>query len=436
MEVLFQAVLQQSLEFKDFSALFNVIIALLQANRNQLYIIDKDIVHFALDLLHHSYYQTVPTSSPTSLPTEEELELTSMRGDLLIVLANIGYHPEFVAKYGLLDSPLIDTLLSWLPTQHEELQTCSCIMLGNMAQSQSICRVMVDRHRLHIIIFNVIKTSYHHSVLFSALGFLANLAWLPDVKEILGGMGVILEMARFWKAPPIDRVSVKVTWRVVKESMNNVSRLLAPFLGGEEAPGNDLEQVNGHTFNLTPTPAAGYDHTKTYLSLLLSAFDDSDSPELKFEVANLVHAILWTIYNSGLAASPDSTKDLLLRIYQHHPGFAKPLGLMVQNGSPEIRSKGWFAMALMARTDEGAVALGFLLSDMEVSEALQATIRGQATSSYKQAPSAVTELGPEAEVPTSNEAGLMIDSDAEMKLAICRDNAMVMVHEILKHKVG
>lgn len=436
MEVLFQAVSQESLGFKNFSALFNGITALLQANQNQLYIIDNDLVLSALNLLHRSYYQAIPTSSPTSLPTEEELELTSMRERLLAVLTNVGCHSEFVAKYGPLDSPLIATLLSWLPTPHEELQICSCVMLGNMAQSQSLRRIMVDRYGLHIIVFNVVKTSWHLSLRFSALGVLANLSLLPDVKEVLGDMGVISEMARFWNAPPSDQASVRVTWRVVKESINNVSRIVAPLLGGDEARGNNLEKVDGHTVNLMPSPGAAHDDSKTHLSLLLSIFDDSHSPELQLEVAHLVHGILWTVYNSGVAASPNSTKDLLLRIYRHHPSFAKPLGLMVQNGNPEIRSRGWFAMALMARTDEGAVALACLLADMGVSQALQATIRGQATSSYAQAPSAVTELRSEAETPTSDEAGLALNPEAEMMLAICKENALIMVHEILKHEVG
>lgn len=436
MEVLFQAVLQQTLELKDFSSLSNVIIALLQAKRNQLYIIDKDIVQLALNLLHQSYYQPIPASSPTSLPTEEELELISMRRGLVTVLADIGYLPEFVTKYGRLDSPVIDTLLSWLPTQHEELQTCSCIMLGNMAQSRSTCRVMADRHRLHIILLNVVKTSYHHSVLFPALGFLANLVWLPDVKEVLGDRGVISEVARFWTAPPLDQVSVRLTRRVLKESMNNVSRLLSPWLGPEGTPGNDLPEVNSHTFDHASIPATENDHEKTYLSLLLSAFDESDSSGLKFEVANIVHAIFWTIYNSGVATSPDFIKDLLFRIYGHHPNVANPLGLMVQNGNPEIRSRGWFAMALMARTNEGAVGLGFLLTDKEVFEALQATVRGRPTSLHTQATLATTESGPDAADSASSEAGLRVESDAMMKLGICRDNAMVMVHEVLKNEVG
>ncbi|MCJ1243315.1 hypothetical protein MMC30_000512 [Trapelia coarctata] len=425
MEILFQATIEHTIEFDDFCALFNVIIAHLQAKRNQRYLIDQDMVQLALSLLHESYSQTLHNSSSASLPTEEEKELKSMREGLVTVLADISCLPEFATKYGSLDSSVANTLVRWLRSQHTELQTCSCIMLGNIAQSESTCRLMVHQH-LYMILFNLIKTSSHTSVLFAALGFLGNLASLAEAKGPMRQMGIIPEMARFWKAGPLALVSIKLTWRVMKGSMDNVSRLLAPLSGGEEGPVNELEGAYGHASNLAATGMPSFaefnDPVKTHLSLLLSAFEQFDNSELKLEVGYLVHTMLWTIHSSAAAISPGSKEALLMAMYRRHPNIAKPLGLMVQNGNPEIRSKGWFAMALMARTIEGAVSLEFLLSG-ETLAALRAAIGGQSTTA-------------EAEPPASGEARLGADQEAEMKMNICRDNATVMVHEILKNGSG
>lgn len=426
MERLFQVVLQHTLEFDDYCALFNVIIAHLQAMRNQTYLIGHDMVQLALSLLHESYSHYFSTSSSTSPPTEEEKELISMREGLVTVLADISYLPEFATKYGSFNSSVINTLMSWLTLQHTELQTCSCIMLGNIAQSESTCRLMAHK-RLYMILFNIVKTSSHTSVLFAALGFLGNLASLAEVKGSLGDMGIIPEIARFWKAGPLDHVSIKLTWRVMKGSMDNVSRLLAPLSGEEEGPSNDLGEADGHASNPAatgmPSSAEFEDPVKTYLSLLLSTFEQTDNSELKLEVGYLVHTVLWTIHSAGAATSPEPKEALLIAMYRRHSTLAKPLGLMVQNGNPEVRSKGWFAMALMARTIEGAVSLEFILYG-EVFEALRAAIGGRSTTAA------------ETEPPAPSEAGLGADQEVGMKLSICRDNATVMVHEILKNGVG
>lgn len=398
MEILFQAALQRDLEFEDFCSLFTVILGHLQAKRNQSYIIDHDMVPLALTLLHQSYSQQGSTSSSDAPPAEQQQELKSMREGLVTVLADVSYCPEFATKYGGLESSATDTLMKWLTAHHPELQICACLMLGNMARSEQTCRIMTDRHQLYMIVFDLVKISSHSPLLFPALGFLGNLASLPDVKEYLGDMGIIPEMARFWTAELLAYVSIKLTWRVVKGSMGNVSRLLAPV------PAND--------------------HSETYLSLVLSAYEKSHNSELKLEVGYLVHAILWTFYSSGVATSPDSKEALVPDMCRCHFNLAQPLALMVRNGNPEIRSKGWFAMALMARTLEGSIALDDVLHG-EAFEALEATIRGQPSSLSTESTSATTEPGPETGTP-----------DVAMILRVCRDNASVMVHEILKHGVG
>ena len=423
MEILFRAALQDTIVVDDFCALFNVIITHLQAERNQHHLIDQDLVQSALSLLHESYSLTFPTSSTASLPSEEEKELVAMREALVIVLADVSYLPQFATKYGSLNSPVINTLVGWLNLQHTDLQACSCIMLGNITRSDSACRLMVNR-QLYMILFNLVKTSPNTSVLFAALGFLGNLASLAEVQGFLGDMGIIPEMARFWNAGPLAHVSIKLTRRVMKGSMDNVSRLLVPLSGGEEGPNNDFGEADGHASTLAatgmPSSAEFTDPAKTYLSLLLSAFEQSNIAELKLEVGYLVHTVLWTIHSSGATTSPESKEALLVAMYRRHATIARPLGLMVQNGNPEIRSKAWFAMALMARTIEGAVSLEFILHG-ETFDALRAAIGSQPI------------MTAEAEPPTSSEA---VDKDVAMKLSICRDNATVTVHEILKNGVG
>jgi adenosyl cobinamide kinase/adenosyl cobinamide phosphate guanylyltransferase len=103
----------------------------------------------------------------------------------------------------------------------------------------------------------------------------------------------------------------------------------------------------------------------------------------------------------------------LRKLYDLHEGVARPLGAMTtQTQWPVVRSEGWFALALMANSKSGCMAVVDCLQNEEMMELLKATLKAD-TSSQR-----------EAEEASSSQ----IFKD--------RDNAFVLVQELLKNEVS
>ena len=66
------------------------------------------------------------------------------------------------------------------------------------------------------------------------------------------------------------------------------------------------------------------------------------------------------------------------QFFDYHPDVGRPLSFMVsQKKWPVVRSEGWFAMALMARTPEGAIVISDILHDVQVFQPLVELLTGQ-----------------------------------------------------------
>ena len=398
----------------------------LKLERYQTHMIGMNLVDVPLRLLLRLSSQ--PPSLELSSPlgsyhfppmrdTEEEKELSVVRGNIINALSDISSLPQFAAKYASLESSLTDTLLIWLSALQPQLQLCSCIMLGNLARSDLVCQLMISKRKLHLNLLNILKTSSNTQVLHSVLSFLRNLGLLPQNKQTLGESNIIPALAHFWTVetmPQIAHAAVSLMRQLINGCADNISRLLVPLSADEESPAN----------------------SRTYLSLILSLFEKSDDMTIKVETARIVAAIFRTIYKSD-ASTPASFRDITLdRLYSLHPNIGRPLAVMVsQSQWPVMRSEGWFTMALAARTEEGSLAMDSVL-EVNVLDALQRTICG--TSGHMLAAplySAGTEEETESETAVPGTTGSEIDKGPNIN-AKDRENAIVLVNELLKNRVS
>ena len=364
----------------------------------------------------------VPTIGSMVVPVREageEEELSRIRKSIIQALSDVSALPEFTAKYYSLDSNLIESLTKWLTASLPQLQLCSCIILGNLARSDNICIAMVSHLGLHRDLIMILKGSSDTQVIHSALGHLRNLALPQGNKNTLGDAGTIEALARFWTSetlPQISHLAAGVARQLVNGSLANVRKLLTSLSPDPESPA----------------------HSRTYLSLLLSVFERSDETTVKMEIARVVTAILRCIHSDN-NLQPRGKEDILHRLYSLHGNIGNPLGTMVsQSRYPIIRSEGWFAMALVARSQEGSTAIHGVVSDVSVFSALEATVRGESSqsSSGQRSSTASTPLRDvvsplSADSPT----GPSLQESQEMGVRD-RQNAMVLVNELLRNGVG
>ena len=427
-EVLLRAATKSNLEVDDCVSLVDSAVAHLKVERHQQYIISNNLSDIPLTFLVRSYFpeatlsgSNVPTTGSMTAPARElgeEEELMRVRKSIIQTLSDVSALPEFTAKYSSLDSTLIQSLVKWLSAALPQLQLCSCIILGNLARSDAVCIDMVSRLRLHRDLVQILRGSSDTQVLHSALGHLRNLALPQENKNALGDAGAIEALARFWTSeslPQISHLSAGVIRQLVTGSSTNIRKLLIPLTSDQESPA----------------------HSRTYLSLLLSVFERSDENTVKMEIARVIAAILRCIH-SDQTLQPLTKTDLLHRLYSLHANVGTLLGAMVsQPHYPIIRSEGWFAMALVARSQEGSTIIHGVISDFSVFSALEATVRGESGQSSGQRSSVAGTPPGDVVSPLSagSPSGPTTQESQEMRVRD-RQNAMILVNELLRNGVG
>lgn len=449
-----QVALGPEVEAEDQVSLVNAIATHLQIDRFQRILIDEDLVKLPLLIIIRSFQappaQTPPPPSSPSLslttidlfsPTvrdgADEENVSSVRNSLIRALSDVSANPEFGVKYPV-DSDLVKSLIRWLSASQSQLQICACIMLGNHARSDVVCHSMVHDLRIHETLASIVRDGSDIRVLHAALGFLRNLALPPGNKALLGQAEIIETISRFWSmefTPQLQYSAVSLIRQLLNSSFANVQRLLISLSADPDSPAHD----------------------KTYLSILLSLFEKTDQGPTRVEIARTIAAIWRCVRSSNPSIDPIVLADLIHRLYSKHANLARPLAMMVtQSQWPIIRSEGWFALALMARSKEGSAAINAILQQVEVFGALVETVTGHSISSP---PTAGTE--PISTEASSTNAVRTPSPDSESSNAVTapaetekttsrpstssstdttiaarnRENALILINELLRHSV-
>jgi hypothetical protein len=388
--LLMELALTENLEFAHFSSLAMSLAAYLEKEKFQNVCVSNRMVEGVLDVLRRSFVVEVDPSSAEDVKAVAQLRLKTNQA-----LAEVSASPLFAENYPL-DSPLSRTLKSWVLASEDQLQICACVMLGNLARSDEVCQVMVRELKIHEELISALKGDARGAVLHSSLGFLKNLAIAGDNRTALGEAGIIPAVSRLWaydSVPQVQFSAASIARQVVISSVGNISRLLAPLSEDPDSPA----------------------HQRTYLSLLLSLFEKTDSTPIKTEIGRTVASICRTL-SPKARDGDEEAKDLLNRLFSLHEGVALPVGAMItQTQWPVVRSEGWFALALMSTNQSGCAAVVNCLHQTEVTELLKTT------------------LGAEASDQDETEEKAETDQSQEAK---DRDNAFVLVQGLLKNGVS
>ena len=375
--------LDLELDFSQFSCLVNGLVACLENQRlADMCISQPRLLRGILQVLERSYSIEVDSDDVEILA---QLRLKINRS-----LAEISGSSGFIEHYTL-DSPLSHTLMSWLRNNNqgkEQLQICSCLILGNLARTNEVCQRMVTEYNIHRDLIAILNTpDASDAVLHAALGFLKNLAVPAHSKAPLADAGIIPSASRLWASvmPQVQFSAATLVRQVTTSSMQNISRLLAAADDGD-------------------------DTSSTYLSRLLCLFEKTDSDPIKIDIGRTIVSILRTLIPKTRAGDQEAV-SLYHRLVDLHRHVALPIGAMlVQTQWPVVRSEGWFALALMASTTLGSTAVVDCLVDVPDASKLLADVL-------------------EADIPQGVEQG---DRSWIMK---DRDNAIILIKGLLENAV-
>ncbi|KAI9881301.1 MAG: hypothetical protein M1830_005588 [Pleopsidium flavum] len=424
-EILLGTASETATELDDCVSLVNVAVAHLREERFQKLLVGRQAVEIPLALLVRSYSLQTSPESPLAMSDpeisshapEEEQQLSAMRSHVVQALSDISALPEFAANYAL-ESPLIGSLRMWLSVSQPQLQVCACIMLGNLARSDDVCRIMVHRFQIHEPLITLLQESDDTQALYSAAGFLKNLALPSDNKAAIGEAGLIKTLPRLWTmdtVPQVQYVSACLTRQIISNSYANIQTLLASLSPDLDSPA----------------------HEKTYLSLLLSLDEKSDDSPTKTEIARTITAICRALNSPQPGISSRSIEETTHRLYALHPDLGRPLAIMVsQSRWPVVRSEGWFAFALMARSKEGSAAVSDVMQVVEVFRPLVETITGKTIARGREygALQDITNQGELVDDVEDLEAREGETEQERQMRARDRDNTLVLVSELLRNR--
>ncbi|KAJ6018061.1 hypothetical protein N7451_001440 [Penicillium sp. IBT 35674x] len=386
--LLMELALNEDIVFEQYASLVNCLSTYLEKERFQNACVSNNMVEMLLSVLKRSISIEIDNSSK-----EDVSALAQARIKANQALSEVSASPLFAEHYPL-DSNLSKTLKSWIMAEEEQLQICACVMLGNLARSDEVCKRMVQDLKIHEELIAVLNSDARGSVLHSALGFLKNLAIAGDNRVSLAEAGIIPAVSHLWafdSVPQVQFSAATIARQVIISSPENIARLLSPLSDDPDSPAN----------------------RRTYLSLLLVLFEKTDSAPIKTEIGRSIASICRTLTPKAREGD-EQASTLLNTLYDLHTGVARPLGAMItQTQWPVVRSEGWFALALMANNKSGCVAVTDCLQNEEVLELLKKTL------SMSSEPS---DEGIEKKDPSQ------VTKD--------RDNVFVLVQELLKNESG
>ncbi|KAJ5935649.1 hypothetical protein N7466_005196 [Penicillium verhagenii] len=384
--LLMELALKKDIAFEHYASMVNCLSTYLEKERFQNACISNNMVEMLLSVLHKSLSVEIDNTSK-----EDVQALAQSRLKINQALSDVSASSIFAEHYPL-DSTLTKTLKSWIGAEEDQLQICACVMLGNLARSDEVCKVMVQDLKIHEELIAVLNSDARGSVLHSALGFLKNLAIAGDNRSSLAEAGIIPAVSHLWafdSVPQVQFSAATIARQVIISSMENIARLLFPLSEDPDSPAN----------------------RRTYLSLLLTLFEKSDSAPIKTEIGRSIASICRTLTPKAREGD-EQARGLLSTLYELHAGVAHPIGAMItQTQWPVVRSEGWFALALMANNQAGCVAVADCLQNEEVLELLKKTVSGEST-------------------------GEDTEEKDQSQVTKDRDNVFVLVQELLKNESG
>ncbi|XMA10138.1 hypothetical protein WAI453_002929 [Rhynchosporium graminicola] len=415
-------------DMDDFIVIVNTSVAFLKHEKFQKALVAQGALDSTLAVLVDSYtrfdsHPSIPTvdSAPPS-DLEDAKALSQMRTNFNQVLSDVSALPEYHEAYPVTSS-FSSSLRRWLSSPQLQLKVCACIMLGNLARSDSTCEEFVHVSQVHKLVITILADTSDSQLLHAALGFLKNLALPAKNKDVLGDAGLFDVLPRLWAMDtlqPIQFSSISLARQLTVGNFNNVRRICKRLSEDQDSPS----------------------HTRTKLSLLIALFERTDVEPIKMEIARLVTSIC-RVFNTGVGRSTEEseTKRIQGTFFALHPDIGRPLGFMVsQTKWPVVRSEGWFVFALMARTDEGSKCISDMLQDVVVFQPLVTMLTGKALVDYQpSSPDPTPTTGLSLPVPAINhdlqppESPQPHAQAAEMA-RLDRENATVMVSELLKNR--
>ncbi|KAF2033597.1 GTP binding protein-like protein [Setomelanomma holmii] len=302
-----------------------------------------------------------------STPPSEDTTILLL-SQLINSTSSISASDTFATNFTV-NSPVIERIRTRLgyptDTDTSPSSVCACVILGNLAMSDSICISMVHTLQLHLPLRDILLFSKHSALLYAALGFLRHLAFPEQNRTELGNARIIEACHRFLALYP-DRATLP--WVDDPAVRGEMGALLAKLVTNNPA---NIERVVMHRVGESRSepgelPLQSVSNGPTCLGDLVKQSMEQTRPLPSTSMKNLGIEAGRTIVNVlrylGRAGGPGRASgdgeldvDVVRKRMFEVQYIAKPLAKVVrQRFYADARSEGLLGLGLMAQSREGA----------------------------------------------------------------------------------
>ncbi|KAJ4305176.1 hypothetical protein N0V90_000707 [Kalmusia sp. IMI 367209] len=223
---------------------------------------------------------------------------------------------------------------------------CACIVLGNLATSDSVCINMVQKLGLHVALNTILATRQEQAFLYAATGFMRHLTFPESNRPILGEAGLVQICCHLLtkEDPSIRGEAAAILCKLVTNCFPNIRIVVFDTL-----PHNiTLVQLPGVDTSAQPTIL----HHIVIQALVPSApLPSTTMKNPMIELGRTLIAILRYIRRPNQMEDVDNPAHHIFNT----PAVARPIARLIrQRFYADARSEGLLGLGLVAQTQEGA----------------------------------------------------------------------------------
>ena len=342
-------------DLDDYLPLLSSCIILLRHARAREEILNANLDHCFTVFQDAS--ERLQTLQPDNDTIEQKPLLEGAQRELLEILCDVanGANASILNEQG---SKSWRILRNWLGTNKEQVPeacfVCASLFLGNLARKDTVCESLVQEHNVHTYLIEHLQITNDHHALHAGGGCLRNISVPQKNKEMIAEAGafvVIMLLLQLNEMRGLPYVGACIARQLINSSFSNVKRLIST--------------------NAQSRPDSV---PRSCLDALLQASIESDDFAVKAEVARAIPAVFRVL--SGAKEVEDTIDDVRRQIISHPDILSPVMAVLQQEKSQPLRSEGWFTLALIAQSNEGAKIVAEALGDEDILRILREQMKG------------------------------------------------------------
>jgi hypothetical protein len=222
-----------------------------------------------------------------------------------------------------------------------------------LTQSEQIARSLVEDHRVHERLPELLHNIDDQDILYPAINFVGRLALPASNKPILVQHGLLGAMPRFFAQDTSPNVQREATI-TVRRMVTGSPEVLAIARGQGTNPSIDLAAKDNE------------------LVAALALFQRTDDASLQLEIGRLAIETCRVLWKSADGRPEDAEKGFSATVGSYGQSFGDAIAFVILHGeNPGARGEGWFGFAMMSVWASGRALIRICLNG----EAMRAEVK-------------------------------------------------------------